>query len=560
MSRLPENSRFLRSIVCAFLFVFIFCGASFGAQMDLMQGDARRGTVEVMDRDGMRFVALDDVMSRLAFASTPVGGGFVGFVVTYTGRKIEFWNGTNVARVNGSVSPLPAAVSYDGSHWWGEAQASIQAIKLFLASVSRPDDIRLEPVSRTPSRNIPVAPVLPAAPPPVAGSAPSVPSAGGGDGVLISRVRWGEQVDAYRAVVDVSGQAEASMTESPGRVDVTFKGTGTIFVSGKSPWPSLSAEARKQGDDVILSFTHSSEKVRGFWVADPPRYVVDFYFTGSGPEPMIPPQPPSDGPVAVPVPPPVGNSNSGTIDTTPKRGSPSEKKKFLVVVDAGHGGHDGGAVGNKLKEKDLNLLAALQLGISLKAAGMDVKLTRQDDRYLKLAERTEFANSADADVFISLHCNALPKGKHATGTELYLMAEQTDQDALNLAILENRELSGGAENAAEVNEAADKRTRLLLKILGDMQQSDKINESTTLAEFIYDKMRASGMQIRKVRQAPFFVLRGAGMPALLVEMGYITEAGDAKKLNSQPERKKMMDAIASGVINYLNKRPGEGGN
>ena len=68
------------------------------------------------------------------------------------------------------------------------------------------------------------------------------------------------------------------------------------------------------------------------------------------------------------------------------------------------------------------------------------------------------------------------------------------------------------------------------------------------------------MQIRKVRQAPFFVLRGAGMPALLVEMGYITEAGDAKKLNSQIERKKIMYAIAAAMMNYLSKRPGEGGN
>jgi N-acetylmuramoyl-L-alanine amidase len=92
-----------------------------------------------------------------------------------------------------------------------------------------------------------------------------------------------------------------------------------------------------------------------------------------------------------------------------------------------------------------------------------------------------------------------------------------------------------------------------------MQQSDKISESTTLAEFLYDRLKASGFKIRNVRQAPFFVLRGAGMPALLVEMGYITEASDAKQLNSQAFRKKMMDSIASGILNYLGKRPGEGG-
>jgi N-acetylmuramoyl-L-alanine amidase len=139
------------------------------------------------------------------------------------------------------------------------------------------------------------------------------------------------------------------------------------------------------------------------------------------------------------------------------------------------------------------------------------------------------------------------------------MAEQSDEDALNLAIMENRELSGGAENAEEVNTAADQKTRLLLKILGDMQQSDKISESTTMAEFLYERMRGAGLKIRNVRQAPFFVLRGAGMPAVLVEMGYITEASDAKNLNSQTERKKMMDALAQGIKNYLDRRPGEGG-
>jgi N-acetylmuramoyl-L-alanine amidase len=525
-------------------------------QLDVLQGNVRRGTVEAEDRNGMRFVALEEVMSRLAFAASPISGGFV---VTYTGRKIEFWNGSNVARVNGMVSPLAAEVAFDGAHWWSESASSLEAIKLFLSSVSRPADISFVPSDTPAPQDVVVASSLPVAPP---ATAPDPPPVGENtSAVLISRVRWGEQADAHRAVVDISSQVETSVDESAGRVEVTFRGAGSPGVSGRSPWPSLSVESKKQGNDVVLVFTHSSDKIKGFWVADPPRYVVDFYLTGPGPEQAMPVAGgPSDSPDQIEVPPaPAPVPNSGKIETTPKRPPPAPKNKFLVVIDAGHGGHDGGAVGNKLKEKDLNLLAALQLGISMKAIGMDVHLTRQDDRYLKLAERTEIANKTDADVFISLHCNALPKGKHATGTELYLMAEQTDQDALNLAIMENRELSGDAENAAEITEAADKRTRLLLKILGDMQQSDKINESTTLAEFIYDKLRASGMQIRKVRQAPFFVLRGAGMPALLIEMGYITEASDAKKLNSQAERKKMMDAVAAAVHNYLSKRPGEGG-
>jgi len=222
-------------------------------------------------------------------------------------------------------------------------------------------------------------------------------------------------------------------------------------------------------------------------------------------------------------------------------------------VDAGHGGHDPGAVGNSLREKDINLKAALQLAERLKRLGLDVRLTRGDDRYLKLAERTAIANNANADIFVSLHCNALPRGKHASGVELYLMAEPSDKDAMDLAVYENRELSGQGQNTSEAEAAADARTKLLLKILGDMQQNDKISESTTLAEFLYKRAQGAGLSLRKVRQAPFFVLRGAGMPAVLVEMGYITEQKDAKLLNTESYRGKMMDNIAAGILDYVNR-------
>jgi N-acetylmuramoyl-L-alanine amidase len=496
----------------------------------------------------MRFAALEEVMARLAFAPSPVTGGFV---VTYSGKKIEFWNGTSAARINGSVCPLASAVRYDGTHWWGEVNSSIQAIKQFLASVSRPSDIRLVPASQQPApvqapRNVPAAPPIAASQTPPSKPASSQSASGG---VEISRVRWGEQLEAYRAVVDISAQAETIMSEQPGKVEILFRGARTSDISERSPWPPLSVSSRQQGGNVVVSFTHAAGMVKGFWVDDPPRYVVDFYFGKDAGSSAVPADTSSaDQP-----------GSGGGAKPKPPAVSPAPKKKFLVVIDAGHGGRDGGATGNKLKEKDINLLAAHELALSLKALGLDVKFTRQDDRYLKLAERTEIANTSNADVFISLHCNALPSGKHASGTELYLMAEQTDQDALNLAIIENRELSGDAESVEDINQAADQKTRMLLKILGDMQQSDKINESTTLAEFVYNKMRADGFSLRKVRQAPFFVLRGAGMPALLVEMGYITEASDAKLLNSQAHRKKMMGSLSAGIMSYLGKRPGEGG-
>jgi N-acetylmuramoyl-L-alanine amidase len=365
---------------------------------------------------------------------------------------------------------------------------------------------------------------------------------------MVSKVRWGQQTDAYRAVIDISSQTGVEIKESPNRYEVVFSGASALPINEKSPWSPLEAEAVQSAGNAAVTFKHSASRVQSFWVQDPPRYVVDFYFSGA----------PASAETARPA---VPSRAPGTIETFPSAPPQGGRaRKRLVVVDAGHGGHDPGALGNGLKEKDINLKAALELTNSLKNLGIDVKLTRTDDRYLKLAERTEIANNTNADVFISLHCNALPKGKHASGVEFYLMAEPSDKDALNLAIQENKELSGGAQNSAEADAASDRRTRLLLQILGDMQQNGKINDSTTLAEFLYNRARGAGFSLRKVRQAPFFVLRGAGMPALLIEMGYITEAKDANNLNSQAFRKKMADAIAVGIRDYLNAGPNEGGN
>lgn len=228
--------------------------------------------------------------------------------------------------------------------------------------------------------------------------------------------------------------------------------------------------------------------------------------------------------------------------------------KPIVVVDAGHGGHDPGAVGNGLREKDINLKAALELGKILGSYGVDVRYTRKTDVYLKLAERTEIANKHGATVFVSMHCNAVPKGRTASGLEYYIMAPPSDKDAMQLAVTENREIASG-EDSKVATERSDKRTQLLLKILGDMQQNDKINESTQLCEGLHANAKAEGLPMRKVGQAPFFVLRGAAMPAVLVEMGFITDAAEAKKLNTESYRDKLCRSIAVGIVKYIKDHP-----
>lgn len=233
---------------------------------------------------------------------------------------------------------------------------------------------------------------------------------------------------------------------------------------------------------------------------------------------------------------------------------PPRNERPIVVIDAGHGGRDPGAVANGLREKDINLKAALQLGKMLEREGVDVRYTRKTDVYLKLAQRAAFANDNNANVFISIHCNALPKGKKASGLEFYIMAPPSDKDAMRLAIYENKEISAGAETPKDV-ERADQKTRLLLKILGDMQQNDKINESTSLTEVLHKYAQSSGLQVRKVRQAPFYVLRGAGMPSVLIEMGYLTDRAEAKKLNTLKYREILCKSFTRGIVTYVNEHP-----
>ena len=135
-----------------------------------------------------------------------------------------------------------------------------------------------------------------------------------------------------------------------------------------------------------------------------------------------------------------------------------------------------------------------------------------------------------------------------TGFEIYIMALPTDKDAMNLAKVENREyVEGKGMDVANV----DRRTEMLLKILGDMQQNNKISESTDFAAALYNAGILHGLQMRRIAQAPFFVLRGAGMPAVLLELGFVTNAAESKLLTTQNYQKKIADAMTAGIMNYL---------
>lgn len=211
-----------------------------------------------------------------------------------------------------------------------------------------------------------------------------------------------------------------------------------------------------------------------------------------------------------------------------------------IMLDPGHGGKDPGAMAHGLIEKDVNLRFAKLLGKELKSKGFEVLYTRESDVFMPLEERTALANVKKADLFISIHCNAFPTAK-ISGMETYYLDLATSDDAVRVA---------ARENAVSTKKISD-----LQFILTDLMLSSKMKESRELAKSVHNsainnlrknyKVRDLG-----VRSAPFYVLMGARMPSVLVELGYLTHATEAGRLKSDTYLQRQAAGIAAGIADY----------
>lgn len=224
---------------------------------------------------------------------------------------------------------------------------------------------------------------------------------------------------------------------------------------------------------------------------------------------------------------------------------PAHLKIKTIVIDPGHGGKDPGAVGpNGTKEKDLVLDVAKRLAkIIKKRMHIKVLLTRNDDTFIPLAVRTQMANEKKADLFISIHVNASlsPKTK---GFEIYFLSEKaSDKEAEAVANMENSVIAM-EEPSPKLNE--------LTSILWSMTLNKYMNNSSLLCSLISREVTLMhlGIQNRGVKQAGFHVLRGAKMPAVLVELGFLSNKGEERKLKNRNFRKKMTEAIYKGIFRY----------
>ena len=230
------------------------------------------------------------------------------------------------------------------------------------------------------------------------------------------------------------------------------------------------------------------------------------------------------------------------------------KKTFTLVIDAGHGGHDAGAVGAISKEKNINLNVALAFGRLVEANCPDVNVvyTRKTDIFIPLNERANIANRHKADLFISVHTNALPKGRIARGFEVYTLGMHRAADNLAVAKRENAVISL-EKNYKQRYQGFDPNSSESY-IMFEFIQDRNMSKSVELAKMIQKEACASaGRNNMGVHQAGFLVLRATSMPSCLIELGFITTPDQERYLNSKDGINRLARGIYNAFAKYKNK-------
>ena len=223
------------------------------------------------------------------------------------------------------------------------------------------------------------------------------------------------------------------------------------------------------------------------------------------------------------------------------------KKKYIVVIDPGHGGKDPGAIGiNGTFEKKINLVFSKIIKSILSSSNIKVKLTRTDDRYLYLRERIKFAENVKADLFVSIHADA-SKNRRASGFSVFSLSDKaSDNEAKELAKRENKsDFIGGLKIQHSDPLIKDN----LIKIF----QRQTMNESSKIADIVIKNIKKLSIKNRGHRNAGFVVLKSLTTPSILVELGFITNRSEEKLLNNKRYLTKISKIISLSILNYFNQ-------
>jgi len=289
-----------------------------------------------------------------------------------------------------------------------------------------------------------------------------------------------------------------------------------------------------QGEAVFRIYRDAfGGMTRTFTLTNPDRIVVDLYRVKAG----------FGSPRAETVP----SRSSARAPAAPPPAAPSEALR-TIAIDPGHGGRDTGAVGpNGLYEKDVALDIALRLRrLIQERLGIRVVMTRTEDVFVPLEERTAIANRAKADFFVSVHVNAAPRSR-AQGFETYFLSrEPSDSAARSSAIRENLSVNLGGLKPREED--------ALRAILWDMANTLYLKESSELAQILLEELdKILKVDNRGVKSAPFFVLMGAAMPAVLLEVAFISNPEEEKRLQGGPYKERVAEALYTGVVRFKDR-------
>ena len=369
--------------------------------------------------------------------------------------------------------------------------------------------------------------------------------------VKVTNIRYWSNPNYTRVVIDVSREAifthrllkEDPAIKKPRRLYIDI-GKANLSPSLKQPIPindgllrmARAGQYDKNTVRVVLDI-ESIEDYKVFPLSEPFRIVVDVM--GKGKVRSLPPQAWSGGQEP--------SDSGGRSKPTPDKPSLAQQlglKIKRIVIDAGHGGKDSGAVGKKgLKEKDVVLKIAKGLKETLsKETGAEIFMTRDADTFIPLEERTAIANTKEADLFLSIHANA-SLNRRASGVETYYLDLTNDEVAIRLA---------ARENAVSSKKMSD-----LQYILNDLIKTSKTNESSRLAEVVQEslvsnlKVKYSDIRGNGVKGAPFYVLVGTHMPSILVEVSFISNSKEEDRLSDDGYIREIIAGISSGVKEYV---------
>ncbi len=293
---------------------------------------------------------------------------------------------------------------------------------------------------------------------------------------------------------------------------------------------------------VVLDLA-GSDAYQIFSLEDPPRLIVDVGTREAQREAQAAAPPaPAEAPARQ-------AESAGPVEDEGVE-APAARSVRRIVIDAGHGGHDTGAIGpTRVREKDVVLAIAKRLERKLRHAGFEIVLTRRDDRFLPLEERTAIANASHGDLFVSLHANAHPR-RDRRGIETYFLNVADGRYAARLAARENGAFSLEGGDGSQVQ-----------RILSDLDAKTSAGSSRRLARLVQRELcagvRAHVGDVRDlgVKSALFYVLLGARMPAVLVETAFVSNRAEERRLASSRYQEEVAGDVARAIVSFAGREP-----